>query len=793
MAINSIDLYKGIKELDDPDITLSILDPNINIVQLVDMVGGKFLNGEVQPDDFEEVDGMLAENATHAEKLTHLKEASKKEAVIKFLKTEGGGFSDYIRWATANNHEIGSQTMFSNAKKVFDAQGGVSPSSGTEANSYGISPAQPEEPLYDPEDEDVFEETMDGEAVEKFEELEVILRRMANGDENLWALFVYGSPGVGKSFSMKKVFEEEAAGLKRNNITVVTKTGGIAGSTGLLQLLYDHKKGYVLILDDNDKILSDQTAANYLKGALNTDIEDRHVTYSIADRSALFAQDDEEDEDYEMDIEDDDIEESTRRRRRPVNEIFGNGMVPPQSRDSEWDDVADVYDEDDEYSDTVVSPYQDDYDEDLREDTRARTQYIMHYDRRTGVVKVYKDPKGSTTTPTAVPPKNLRLIAEYDNVDWGPSSVRYKTLKRFAQEHGGQELSTGGDDSTMQQYLMAKSPTGDLDEITSGDLEEARRREPADVTAGDREGTRRAAPRKRGTTRRATGRVSEPADVTPADYTDDGWRSSVTRKPERSRSTSYDEDMYDEDFYEPADVTAGDRGVYESSDSLGWSSLARSAHYDREGRRDPSRPDDGLGGGFFGTLRPEDEEEEPTIATEDDIREAFIGGEDVHIYENEEGNFLFETAKKTFRVSDVDTKALKEKRDKDGESIRDFYFRSRMIFISNLMEVPAAVDDRCYSVDMVFTYEQILELIQNAMQHIDIQGVDMELRMEVLNFLRRSRFAIERKLGREVQLTFRKFRNACISWQAASEEGLPIKRSKSWAMRQLKGAGGKKR
>jgi len=472
-----IDVYKSPKPLDNPDFTISILDPNINIVQLVNEVGDKMLQGDISPEDFEATEGMMAESVYWVREKEKLKESAKKDAVIEFLKTQGGTYTDYIRWATANNKPMGSQTMFSNAKKVFDATGGQSPGTAAAGQPYTVTPAEDEEPLYAEEDADAFEDVVEDEAVQKFEEFEIMLREMAHDAPATWALFVYGSPGIGKTYSIKKVFKEEDQALKRTNQKVVTKTGAVAGSTGLLQLLYDNKKSVILVLDDNDKILRDQSAANYLKGALNTEIEDRHITYTRANLSALFA---EEDEEEPPEIEDE------------------NGF------------------EDDEF-----------------------------------------------------------------------------------------------------------------------DMEESHK------------------------------------------------------------------------------------------------------NY-------------------------------------------------AHIFENDEGNTIFKTASKKVNLGKLNLQEAKP--DEDGETIRDFYFRSRIIFVSNMLEVPPAVDDRCYSIDMVFDYDQITELIEKAMDNIDIPNVSHELKEEVIQFLRRNRWAIERKLGRQVVLTFRKFRNACVAWETATRHGLPKKRAKQWAMRQLRGA-----
>ena len=275
--ITSIEVYNEPGSLDNPDQEMIIEDPNLNIIQIV--------NGAASM-----LDSSLTETTKHPARRARTITEGRKEEMIAYLQSAGGSgnYRDYLKWATSQGKDIGSNTLFYAAKKAANLP--------TADVGFTIQPAAPEEPLYDPEDADVFEEDMSQDAIKKFEFYESTLRNMADADPELWAMFVYGNPGLGKSYLIKHIlFKEEVPTLKKNNLKVVVKSGAISGFTGLLQVLYDHRKDHILVLDDNDNLLvKNQAAANILKAALQTETEERHITYSRADMSALFAPDEDE-------------------------------------------------------------------------------------------------------------------------------------------------------------------------------------------------------------------------------------------------------------------------------------------------------------------------------------------------------------------------------------------------------------------------------------------------------------------------------------------------------------------
>lgn len=105
---------------------------------------------------------------------------------------------------------------------------------------------------------------------ERFEILDEMTKAATNGD--IRAMIVSGPPGVGKSFGVEQVIEkaclfDQIAG-NRLRAEVVK---GSASAIGLYSTLYkysDHNS--VIVFDDCDSILLDDTCLNLLKGALDS-------------------------------------------------------------------------------------------------------------------------------------------------------------------------------------------------------------------------------------------------------------------------------------------------------------------------------------------------------------------------------------------------------------------------------------------------------------------------------------------------------------------------------------------
>lgn len=249
-------------DLNKPDIKLDVSHDDIfNQIPKI----ARALNGEIIGEDFLAAERRLVEGARDDVSEFVGKNPSALEGRV------ADAYAAYMKWASKNGKKEMSAVYFSNNLRAIKAEGGV--------NVNASKPA-PEQTDIEPDEADLFaKDVMDNEIYYKAAMYESTLRRMAQGDPGITSLFVYGSPGLGKTYECKKIMKEE--GVWETN--VVYKSGAIAGFTGLLQLLWDNRKGKIIILDDNDNLLApggkNQAAANVLKAVLNSDPDDRIVSY----------------------------------------------------------------------------------------------------------------------------------------------------------------------------------------------------------------------------------------------------------------------------------------------------------------------------------------------------------------------------------------------------------------------------------------------------------------------------------------------------------------------------------
>lgn len=118
----------------------------------------------------------------------------------------------------------------------------------------------------------------DAEIIERLRERFQILEDMtyASCDGVVRGMVVTGPPGVGKSYGVEKVIREAELMNKMGGGTGNTgiKYGmekGAASPIGLFKLLYQYSEaGSVLVLDDCDSVLYDETSLNLLKAALDS-------------------------------------------------------------------------------------------------------------------------------------------------------------------------------------------------------------------------------------------------------------------------------------------------------------------------------------------------------------------------------------------------------------------------------------------------------------------------------------------------------------------------------------------
>lgn len=114
----------------------------------------------------------------------------------------------------------------------------------------------------------------DAQVMDRLRKRFEILTDMAEAsiDGVVRGLVVTGPPGVGKSFGVEQVLEEAKVASKLMNSNErygVVK--GASSAIGLYKTLYEYaERGSVLVLDDCDTVLYDETSLNLLKAALDS-------------------------------------------------------------------------------------------------------------------------------------------------------------------------------------------------------------------------------------------------------------------------------------------------------------------------------------------------------------------------------------------------------------------------------------------------------------------------------------------------------------------------------------------
>ena len=108
------------------------------------------------------------------------------------------------------------------------------------------------------------DDEIDQRIKERFEVLEMLALAAIKGTAR--ALIITGPPGLGKSYTVEKMFQEyDPEGV---NHTIVK---GNIRATGLYKLLYQHRElGQVIIFDDADGVFYDEISLGLLKAVCDT-------------------------------------------------------------------------------------------------------------------------------------------------------------------------------------------------------------------------------------------------------------------------------------------------------------------------------------------------------------------------------------------------------------------------------------------------------------------------------------------------------------------------------------------
>ena len=130
-----------------------------------------------------------------------------------------------------------------------------------------------------------------GTADESFDRMEDIAYEVAAGSAPIRHALIYGDPGVGKTFSVKKGVNEGIKANKRK-ARLMFKSGSIGASAGaLIGILYAYRNNWVLVLDDNDAFLTSNNPVVQLmlKGVLDPDTKEVDIPPTQRKPAGVFA------------------------------------------------------------------------------------------------------------------------------------------------------------------------------------------------------------------------------------------------------------------------------------------------------------------------------------------------------------------------------------------------------------------------------------------------------------------------------------------------------------------------
>lgn len=139
-------------------------------------------------------------------------------------------------------------------------------------------------------------------------------------------------------------------------------------------------------------------------------------------------------------------------------------------------------------------------------------------------------------------------------------------------------------------------------------------------------------------------------------------------------------------------------------------------------------------------------------------------------------------AKKASMIADAEDELGDEFVDSDmgddGEIPETFLFESKLIFISNLNKVPQAVGDRSMTIQLNYTKDQALKLIESKLEHLCPQypELNMKAKKEIIKTMREFSSVVPR-------FSFRMFEKCAVLYMSGDPQW------KQWARIQLRSMG----
>mgnify|MGYP005838822209 CR=1 FL=1 len=269
-GVHSISLFQ---KFDDTQAVKHIIIPSrFNIVQIMDHIiyALKYDYGKLGENyNIKDWKKQLQEAESHRQ---HIKDwmFSSGEGIINEINRRGSDWNTLLSSYLGYLRDVGARirtpaltTFQATCRRVLDAEG--QDQAANNVPHVDVSVGGPQRIVPDAESESTFEdELVNDEHIQKFEFMEFIFNRILADDPRWKGVYIYGRGGIGKSHTAKKMLVSQPNAY-------YTK-GKIEGYRGLLQVIFDHKDGEIVILDDiiTDDDMKNTTIQNILKGVLET-------------------------------------------------------------------------------------------------------------------------------------------------------------------------------------------------------------------------------------------------------------------------------------------------------------------------------------------------------------------------------------------------------------------------------------------------------------------------------------------------------------------------------------------
>lgn len=267
----SLDLLKHVHAaMERGDLDLPpLVDDKLDISKILD----------TSEKDLNTTDGTLTEAAKEkTQKALQEKDRSYTQIVQDYITQGGtGNYEEWRAWIETQPDAAKARVLNrTNFRKNYEllAPSGASQTAPTETTDENPAPVyEPSESLKSllslcRADED-FVETAEVTVADKYDTIELLLRRVVRGKASKRYYILAGDAGIGKTYTVAKILKEEG---KADDIDKITYTGSIGRSvTSIATFLWLHRNDEILVLDDCDSFLrkgGNPDVVNILKGCM---------------------------------------------------------------------------------------------------------------------------------------------------------------------------------------------------------------------------------------------------------------------------------------------------------------------------------------------------------------------------------------------------------------------------------------------------------------------------------------------------------------------------------------------